>query len=170
MGMRIAPNHLTTLISYENRLKEVETTMKRMVRSCISTLVITLALAAGSALAQSVGTYVADIPFDFDIGNETHEAGGYAFALHGRDYVAPLLRVRDQRESKVDSVFLLKNGRRSTSENTVLVFNRIGSKYFLDEIISPRFGFAVTTKIIQTNLGRRINKPDETVAIVLRQL
>ncbi|MBX7175082.1 MAG: hypothetical protein K1X72_29160 [Pyrinomonadaceae bacterium] len=87
-----------------------------------------------SAFAQS-GNLMADIPFNFYVGNEKLSAGKYeikrvspnAFLLIGKDEKVKILAQTP-----------LTTGDASSASSERLVFNNYGSKYFLREVFSNR--------------------------------
>ncbi len=99
-------------------------------------LVLSFALVifSASAFAQS-GNLMADIPFNFYVGNEKLSAGKYevrrvspnTFLLVGKDGKAKILAQTP-----------LTTGDAVSANSERLVFNNYGSKYFLREVFSSR--------------------------------
>src|SRR6185295_3539020 len=91
-------------------------------------------LVVGSVHAQLPGTEIrASIPFDFTVRGKTLPAGEYALTRIGDEPSGLLIRnVRDKREHIVFETEP-KDARRIPRRN-VLVFNRYGDSYFLEEV------------------------------------
>ncbi len=90
-----------------------------------------LLLAVGSAYAQST-RLVADIPFDFVMGNKTFAAGEYTIQPVGINGQVLLLRNSDSKQIQ----FFTPNYCSSAQpqEESKLVFNVYGNHYFLSQI------------------------------------
>jgi hypothetical protein len=104
--------------------------MKRQAFSLVSLL--TLLLVAGSAFAQTVHVR-GNIPFNFAVGNKTLPAGTYDVrTISSGDSKTLLLRSRDSNAS-----IIVNSNAAETLEpanNTKLVFNQYGNRYFLSQI------------------------------------
>jgi len=93
-------------------------------------------LLAGSVHAQLPGTEIrASIPFDFSVRGKTLRAGDYEISRIGDEPADLLMRnVRDKREHVIFATDP-KDARRIPRRN-VLVFNRYGDSYFLEEVVT----------------------------------
>jgi len=93
-------------------------------------------LLVGNVHAQLPGTEIrASIPFDFTVRGKTLPAGEYALTRIGDEPSGLLIRnVRDKREHIVFETEP-KDARRIPRRN-VLVFNRYGDSYFLEEVVT----------------------------------
>lgn len=90
-----------------------------------------LLLATASAYAQE--TYVkATIPFDFIVGNQALPSGDYTVKSMGSG--SPALAIRNQDQGKTNVILSQSCRKAEASDKTVLVFHRVGSRYFLSEI------------------------------------
>jgi hypothetical protein len=104
--------------------------MKRQAFSMVSLL--SLLLVAGSAIAQTVHV-CANIPFNFAVGNKTLPAGTYDVGTIGNsDGKTLLLKGRGSNASTLVGSNVAQNLR--PANQTKLVFNRYGSRYFLSQI------------------------------------
>lgn len=92
-----------------------------------------LLLAVGSAYAQS-SRLVADIPFDFVVGNKVFPAGEYMVKSIGISGATLQLENRDHKQAK--SVFFTPNYCSSAQpqSESKLVFNMYGSHFYLSQI------------------------------------
>jgi hypothetical protein len=93
---------------------------------------LSLLLAAGSAIAQSVDVH-AKIPFNFAVGNKTLPAGPYD--IGSVDHVNLKLLVVQFRNGS-SKMIAISNTTESLkpADKTRLVFNQYGNRYFLSEI------------------------------------
>lgn len=90
-----------------------------------------LLLAAGSAYAQS-SRLVADIPFDFVMGNRTFAAGEYTIRPAGINGQVLLLQNSDSREIQFFTPIYCSSAQ--PQDETKLVFNVYGNHYYLSQI------------------------------------
>lgn len=90
----------------------------------------------GSVHAQLPGTEIrASIPFDFSVRGKTLPAGDYEISRIGDEPADLLMRnVRDKREHVIFATDP-RDARRIPRRN-VLVFNRYGDTYFLEEVVT----------------------------------
>jgi hypothetical protein len=104
--------------------------MKRQVLTLIG--VLSLVLAAGSALAQTISMR-ADIPFKFVINKQALPAGQYSIrTLPGSSGRTLMIRSDDSKAATMvnsNSVLSLKR-----PDQTKLVFRRYGDRYFLSQV------------------------------------
>ena len=97
-------------------------------------LPVTLLLLSGLMAAQSLSnsTVKAQVPFDFTVNNKIIPAGECVVGAAGMDNQALVVRNAEARKSALSLSSRQETGR--PSENTVLVFKRYGSQYFLSSI------------------------------------
>ena len=95
--------------------------------------IFTLVAAAREAQAQSRTQYTANIPFEFNVGNETLPAGQYIITNVQTADGTVLLHVRAKGQ---EGAMRLTNGVRANEprQKSVLVFNRYGERSFLAEV------------------------------------
>jgi hypothetical protein len=86
-----------------------------------------------SAMIDSDETIVADIPFDFVIGDQTLPAGKYTMKVSD-DTNLNLLALRNDRGRTVLFFQTLDVEANQEPRHTELVFNKIGDEYFLSRI------------------------------------
>lgn len=87
-----------------------------------------------SANGQSVKQVVADIPFNFIVGDKMMTAGQYSVKAFSQAGDALLISERDTRESAIRLTSLLDANPKDTRAR--LVFHRYGQHYFLAEVWS----------------------------------
>ena len=101
--------------------------MKRDVFGALMTCIVAFAIAAPAVHAQTIMT--ADIPFAFDVGGNQLPAGSYAVREVGAR--ATLIQSKDGRNHVLG---LYNYAGPSKTDETKLVFNKIGDHYFLSQI------------------------------------
>jgi hypothetical protein len=107
--------------------------MKRQAFLILTTLSLFVMLTATSVYAQSGSVLVANIPFDFVIGNKTFPAGEYVFALAqlgGSD------AIKIQNADGHNTAFVPTRSEKAhaSQPEPKLVFNRYGDQYFLSKV------------------------------------
>ena len=129
-------------------------------------------LVVGSVHAQLPGTEIrASIPFDFTVRGKTLPAGDYTLTRIGDEPTDLLMRnVRDKREHVIFETEP-KDARRIPRRN-VLVFNKYGESYFLEEVVTAgeETGREVNPSHAERTLRREMAKNQlepETVMVAL---
>ena len=135
--------------------------MKRQIVKGFSMVALVIGLAAVTAVV-SVGQsnrVVADIPFDFVVGDKVLPAGEYTMRGFGRGGDAILISQNDAKSSVIRLTNELQ-----PSENTQarLVFHRYGQNYFLAEVWSG--GDAAGRMLFRSKQERTIER--ELAAVV----
>jgi len=92
--------------------------------------------AFSTAQAQSFSKLVAEIPFDFSVGNKVMPAGQYTISVLNPGSGQKLLRI--SRPDGHQAVILRTTPVWSSAKNQgTLVFHRYGNQYFLSQIWGP---------------------------------
>ena len=108
--------------------------MKKEILSVFTMLILTLALAVGTAHAQTARHLTASIPFQFTIGNQTLPAGDYTIDSINQDSGKSALRFRSK-DGRVTRLVIMNPTQRGLDpEKASLVFHRYGDSYFLAEV------------------------------------
>lgn len=96
-------------------------------------LIVAVALmtAVASANAQS-STVVADIPFEFSVGDQALPAGKYTVRSMTANGDALAIRNRDANRAAIRLTHSIQASK--ASDQTKLVFHRYGQRYFLSEV------------------------------------
>ena len=95
-----------------------------------------------SASAQAgLGTEV-DIPFAFNVGNQSYDAGSYIIRVDRRISGASTLSIRDTKNDEQQTVFLNTNGEAGSGE-IKLVFDVVEGRRFLSKVRTPERTYAV---------------------------
>lgn len=101
--------------------------------SAIITLLVTVAFASAmaSVSAQTTGhSITANIPFEFNVGDKSLSAGQYAVARSSSDGTQLRISNRDESASRLTQTVIASEPK----EQSVLVFNRYGDRYFLSQV------------------------------------
>jgi len=129
-------------------------------------------LVVGNVHAQLPGTEIrASIPFDFTVRGKTLPAGEYAISRIGDEPVDLLIRNVNKRHEHVVFATEPEDARRIPRRN-VLVFNRYGDTYFLEEVVTAgeETGREITPSHAERALRRDMAKNQvepETVMVAL---
>lgn len=136
--------------------------MKRQILKGLTMLMVTLALAAASAVVangQSKQRLIAEVPFDFVVAEKTLRAGEYHVRAVNQDGDAISIKSVDG-----DQVLRLSSSKeRSDRQMTAkLVFHRYGNTYFLSQIWMA--GESIGRELPKTRGERAIERELKTVA------
>ena len=102
--------------------------MKRQALMILTTLSFLVMLTATSVYAQSSTALVANIPFEFVIGNRAFPAGEYTFTNRFTNVI------QIQSLDRGESMFVLTGPVKAKKTRNELRFNRYGDKYFLSRL------------------------------------
>jgi hypothetical protein len=94
----------------------------------LTTLSFLVMLTATSVYAQSSTVQVANIPFEFVIGNRAFPAGEYTFRYKDTNVI------QIQSQERGESMFFLTGSAKGKKIRNELLFNRYGDKYFLSRL------------------------------------
>lgn len=95
-----------------------------------------------SASAQAgYGTEV-NIPFAFNIGDQSYEAGSYIIKIDRRITGASTLSIRDTKTDEQQTVLLSSNGEAAAGE-VKLVFDTVEGRRYLTKIRTPDRGYGL---------------------------
>jgi len=138
-----------------------------MAMGCLLSLLV-----VGSVHAQLPGTEIrASIPFDFNVRGKTLPAGEYEISRIGDDPIDLLMRNVNNKHEHVVFGTEPEDARRIPRRN-VLVFNRYGDTYFLEEVVTAgeQTGREITPSHAERTLRRDMAKNQvepETVMVAL---
>ena len=119
-----------------------------------------LTIFAGNVRAQIVGDLVADIPFQFHVGNKELSAGSYHIRMSDQE----TLRVMEITSTDGStSVFfqVQESDAKSAPAKSELVFNKYGNNYFLAKLFE--LGSSSGSELIESRTEKHISK-DAVVA------
>ena len=125
------------------------------------------ALLASSALAQLPHPLVANVPFDFTVGNKAFKAGEYTIMSGGQG----LIRLVSQDYKQASIVFYIPALQRDRNAESKLVFNRYGDHYFLSQVWSAGTdtGMLMRKGPSEVEIARSINKPSDEKVLARRR-
>ena len=140
--------------------------MKRNVIGALMTLIVAFTIAVPVVNAQST-ILTAAVPFAFSIGDKQLPAGAYAVREMGR---ATLVQSKDAAYSVLG---IYNYAGSSKSDETKLVFDKVGDHYFLAQIWTSARGqgLAVPESKVEKELRASNSGPQggvETVIVALR--
>ena len=139
--------------------------MKNLIRIC-SFLTLVVAFSFVSANAQTVQRLEADIPFSFNIGAKTYDAGSYVMRL-SRATVGSQITLEDDKNNVLKTFYVLEKGD-APAKNSFLRFVRSEDEtMYLSRIFTPEKSFAFTGKIPKAK-GGVFAGDSQTVSINLK--
>jgi hypothetical protein len=143
---------VSDVIHRETHLEESkgETKMKTLKTIILSVGAVAL-LGASGLYAQTKAT--ADIPFEFTVQSTTLPAGQYTMVAASASH--DLMLMRNVETGKAIEVLASSSaaGYRNTSDKNVVVFHRIGDRYFLSDVTTA----AVSAHVAPSKLERELS-------------
>jgi hypothetical protein len=108
-------------------------TVRQMLLPLFLTLIFVMSFSAARTQAQITGNLVAEVPFQFHVGNTALPAGKYMIhQLEGSDLMVMQISSMD---GKVSALFDVEpTEAKSAPQKTELIFNKYGDRYFLSEM------------------------------------
>ena len=134
------------------------------------TLLVTVAFASAlaSVSAQTPGhSITAAIPFEFSVGDKSLAAGQYAIGRINSDGTLMRISNREEGASRLTTSVQVNEPK----EQTVLVFNRYGDRYFLSEVwlAGEKEGRQIVKSRSEKEMGQQLAKNNaeaDTVTII----
>lgn len=139
--------------------------MKKVIQICsLFSLLVIFGVAAASANAQS--SYGADvnIPFAFNIGSESYEAGNYILKVSRSTNGTATLSIQHPKTNVIRTV--LMNGSGDASDGQIkLVFDIVGGQRYLTKVSTPLQTYAILKWRSDVNKSRDEEKDSESAMI-----
>lgn len=133
--------------------------MKKIFLSLVMLFLFT-GVGALSASAQVVDTIEAMVPFDFTVQDTRFPAGFYSIKrVSSHNPVTMVMRDEEGRNLVLfvtNTAHFKGNSEERYPEDSYLIFNRIGNRYFLSEIFEE--GSQTGVAIVKSDLEKRLNK------------
>lgn len=140
--------------------------MKKFIQ-IFSLLSLVVVFSAFSANAQTVQRFEADIPFTFQIGDKSYEAGTYILRM-SNIATGKVVTIEDSESRRLNKFFVLERGD-SPRKNSILRFVRNSDdSLVLAKIITPEKGFAVGGVNLKSKNKNAFKASSETVSINLK--
>ena len=126
--------------------------MKKFIQ-ILSLLSLLVVFGAISASAQGgLGTEV-EIPFAFNIGDQSYEAGNYIIKIDRRSTGASTLTIRDAKTDEQKILLLNSNGEAGSGE-IKLVFDTVEGRRYLAKVRTPERSYALFRSKAERNASK----------------
>jgi hypothetical protein len=158
---KLHPRFSTGILG-KTQLQQKEKVMNSKIIMFLAILVAASAGVVGSAQAQTDGTEIANVPFDFYAGGQKMPAGKYTIGI---DVEGERITLRDA--SGQHGMFLMGIPEGDADNKSELVFEHTGDVYALKEVKSDviEFGLAFYTKVSGQATASRISPSQVEVAL-----
>ena len=105
------------------------------------------AIFAFGAVANAQINYRAEVnvPFEFSVGDKTHDAGKYTISINKQMVAGAVLTIQKEGSDDVET-FMVSNNRGQRSEDLQLVFSSVDGRKFLTNITSANSDYALLAK------------------------
>jgi hypothetical protein len=131
--------------------------MKKEILKGFTMLALIVALALATAVAsnaQSSDRIVADVPFEFSVGDQSMPSGEYAVRAANSQGNALMIQSNDTKSSAMRLTNSIQSDRNKTHAR--LVFHRYGERYFLAEVWSG--GDSTGRQLLKSRQERAIER------------
>lgn len=115
--------------------------MKKLIQLC-SFLSLVIVFSVVSAQAQTVRQFAADIPFNFNVGEKTFDAGSYIIKVSKYSQNSVALTLENKKSKKLQSLIVRGNGDAAKAEPT-LFFTFHDSRRFLTKFSMSGMGLTL---------------------------
>jgi hypothetical protein len=139
--------------------------MKKFIQIC-SLLSLVVLFGAGAASSQTDFGADVEIPFAFNIGDRSYEAGNYIVKLEKLAPGSAALSVRDMKKNDVQTVLLSANGDESEGE-IKLVFDVFEGRRYLTKVSTPSRTYALAKSKAEKNAARARNAENSSDGSVI---
>ncbi len=127
--------------------------MKKIIQ-IVSLFSLVFIFTAVTASAQSsYGTDV-EIPFAFNVGDHSYEAGNYILKIEKLPAGAATLQIRDTKTDEMQTVILNANGEAAGSEMK-LVFDTVEGRRYLTRVRTPERSYALIKSKTEKDAAKR---------------
>lgn len=142
--------------------------MKNLIRICsFLTLIVTFSFI--SANAQTVQRMEADIPFAFNVGAKSYDAGNYVLKLSERS-MGKVVTLEDN-DSKILNTFFVMDGFDSTSNNFLRFVRSSDDSLYLSKIFTSNKSFRIPNVMPKSkNKGGVFAGDTQTVSVNIRTI
>lgn len=140
--------------------------MKKLVQlTAILSLVFVFSAISAYAQSAAVKQYDAKIPFDFNIGQKSYQAGNYVVRIEKLATNGAILSLVDDNNKRLQSVMVFLNG--SVSEkDSQLLFNIYGEQRYLAGVTTPELAISLGKSKVEKMLNAsNVQAKPSTVAI-----
>lgn len=103
-----------------------------------------LILSTTSAIYAQSNTIKAEIPFDFNVKNETYSAGEYTIKQSVADNGQSLVWTLNNDEKQI-AILAMTTQSKEREDKPSMTFNRYGNQYFLSKFVTQRLKIALRT-------------------------
>jgi hypothetical protein len=116
--------------------------MKKLIQICaVLSLVFAFSIVSAHA-QQTVKQYEAKIPFDFNIGQKSYQAGNYVIKIKRLASNGLSLSLEDEKHNNLQTVIVSETGNLVKGEPQLL-FSRHENQRYLTEVVTAEVGVAV---------------------------
>ncbi len=119
----------------------MEVIMKKLIQVC-SILSLVVVFSIVSAQAHTVKQYAAEIPYDFNIGQKSYQAGSYVIKISRISSNIVSLSLEDKEKNNLQTILVRENGN-TTKHEPKLVFTRYDNQRFLTGMSMQEMGLSI---------------------------
>ena len=132
-------------------------------KSFVKGVALFAAIFAFGAVANAQINYRAEVnvPFDFNVGDKTHDAGKYIIAINKQLVAGAVLSIQKEGSDKVET-YMVSNNRGQRSVDVQMVFGSVDGRMFLTNITNSNSDYALLAKPGQGKVAKVKVKAERT--------
>ncbi|HEY0427366.1 MAG TPA: hypothetical protein VGC76_06130 [Pyrinomonadaceae bacterium] len=142
--------------------------MKKLIQitAILSLLVV---FSAVSAKAQTVSIYRTNIPFDFNVGGKSYQAGSYVIKTARLSANCASLTLEDEKGDKLQTILVAARGETSKKQPE-LVFNRYDSRRFLTKILTGDARISIAMSRVERRTAKKMQEKIPSTQVALAEI
>jgi hypothetical protein len=139
--------------------------MKKLIQICaVLSLVFAFSIVSAHA-QQTVKQYEAKIPFDFNVGQKSYQAGNYVIKISRLSSNGLVLSLEDENNHKLQSVMVSETGNLSKTEPK-LMFDVQGNQRYLTQIYTQDGGVSIAVPKSEKHSSARKQQRNPSTQVV----
>jgi hypothetical protein len=142
--------------------------MKKLIQIC-SLFGLLVIFSAVSANAQTVSSYKADIPFDFNIGQKSYQSGSYVVRTAKISDSAVSLTLEDEKGNKLQTILVAASGDASRKQPE-LVFNRYENQRYLTKLMTQNAIISIAMSKDEKRIAKQMQEKSSRTQIALAEV
>lgn len=139
--------------------------MKKLIQIC-SLLGLLVVFSAVSATAQTVSSYKADIPFDFNIGEKSYQSGSYVIKTTKISDSSQSLTLEDEKGNRLQAILVAASGDVSKKQPE-LIFNRYENQRYLTKLTTQNQIISIAMSGGEKRIARQMQEKGSRTQIAL---
>ncbi len=146
-----------TMMGYKEKAKHMQKQIQKAATILSLVVALTITFAVAPAAAESFGSILVEVPFDFTAGHTIFPAGKYTIRPAGSN-TNGVIRITSE-DDKASGVLLTSSAQSVQSrDETVVIFHRYGDQYFLFQVwaVGDTIGLEIPKSSMERQAARAV--------------